>query len=107
MLCTTMLFCSSIDEEIEVIQKAPVQERYRLMNVLKKKIARMKEQKRLQSIKKIQLITKGKMIMLEQNYTAYEQNVTNIPNQKIEFQNQDILNNQIEIEEHEYEHEEH
>jgi hypothetical protein len=109
LFCSLLLFCNSIDEEIEAIQKAPVEERYRLMNALKKRIVRMKEKKRLQSIKKLQSVTKGKMIKYDENLTAAEHNATNIRRQRIEYQNQDILDNHIEIniEEQEHDDEEH
>jgi hypothetical protein len=53
---------SNIDEEIDKIQKAPIKDRYKLMNILKEKIVKMKEEERLKSISKLKLVTQGKMI---------------------------------------------
>jgi len=56
------LLYSNIDDDIDKIQKASIKDRYKLMNLLKEKIVKMKEEERLKSILKLQKATKGEMI---------------------------------------------
>ena len=43
-----------IDAQIEAIQRAPVSERFKLMNDFKKKIIQMREKERIEAVKKLQ-----------------------------------------------------
>ena len=58
---------SSIDDEIEAINKAPIEDRFKLMNRLKEKIAKMQEKKRLESIEKLKDSTNGELIIQDRN----------------------------------------
>lgn len=61
----SLLFCDeSIDRQIEAISKAPLKDRYRLMNELKQKIANMKKRER---IKAMLSIAKSNKIYSEKN----------------------------------------
>jgi len=93
LLYNAMLY-GSIDDEIEAIQQAPVEERFKLMNELKKKIVQMKEDKRMQSIKKLQQATNGELIL--------DKNSSSNIDRKIENRTQDILDNRVDtgLEEH-------
>ena len=50
----------NIDAQIEAIQRAPVTERFKLMNAFKKEIVQMKETERIQAMTKLQSITQSK-----------------------------------------------
>jgi len=65
----TILLYSSIDDEIDRIQNAPIEERFKLMNRLKEKIAKMQEEKRMESIEKLKLVTSGELIRADKNST--------------------------------------
>ena len=58
---------SSIDDEIEAINRVPVEDRFKLMNRLKEKIAKMQEKKRLESIEKLKHSTNGELIIRDRN----------------------------------------
>ena len=58
-LCSVPLWAESIDAQIEAIQKAPVKERFKLMNALKKRLVRMKEKERVEALSKLRLSTKS------------------------------------------------
>jgi len=49
-----------IDAQIEAIQRAPVSERFKLMNDFKKKIIQMREKERMEAVRKLQSITQNK-----------------------------------------------
>lgn len=100
-----ILWGTTIDEEIEAIQQAPVEQRFELMNALKKKIVEMKEEERMQSIEKLQQATQGEVIDADSNETQ-EQNRTDMMTQKIEQHTRQIIENQREsiMEEHHHEH---
>jgi hypothetical protein len=66
VILISILF-SNIDDEIDKIQKAPIKERYKLMNILKEKIVKMKDDERIKSILKLQKVTKGEMIEHKDN----------------------------------------
>jgi len=51
---------ATIDAQIEAIQKAPIEERFKLMNAFKKEIVQMQEQERIKAIMKLKSITTGK-----------------------------------------------
>ena len=59
ILLSLSLF-ANIDTEIEAIQKAPVEERFKLMNAFKRKMVQMQEQERMKAIRKLRFITKSK-----------------------------------------------
>jgi len=44
---------ADIDEQIEAIQNAPVEERFKLMNAFKKNLVKMKEEERIEAMKKL------------------------------------------------------
>jgi hypothetical protein len=67
LLIYTILLYSSIDDEIDKIQKAPIDERFKLMNELKEKIAKMQEDRRMESINKLKSVTNGELITLDIN----------------------------------------
>jgi hypothetical protein len=51
LIFISSLFCDeSIDKQIEAISKAPLKDRYRLMNELKQKIANMKKRERIKAM---------------------------------------------------------
>lgn len=54
------LLFADIDATIEAIKKAPVSERFKLMNAFKKEIIRMQEKQRIQAIEKLKTVTKSK-----------------------------------------------
>lgn len=91
-LSSTLLY-ASIDDEIEAIQQAPIEERFKLMNELKKRIVQMKEEKRMTTIKKLQSATQGEVIEREEDNMTQEQNSTDSFNKKIESHTQGILEN--------------
>jgi len=54
------LIANNIDTQIEAIQKAPIEERFKLMNSFKKEIVQMREEERIQAMSKLQSITQSK-----------------------------------------------
>ncbi|MCF6206960.1 MAG: hypothetical protein L3J47_08750 [Sulfurovum sp.] len=59
-LFSLILYANSIDAQIEAIRKAPVQERFKLMNAFKRQIINMQHQERIEAIKKLKFITKSR-----------------------------------------------
>lgn len=51
---------ANIDAQIEAIQKAPVEERFKLMNAFKQEIVQMQEKERIDAMSKLQSITRSK-----------------------------------------------
>lgn len=51
---------NTIDAQIEAIQKAPISERFKLMNAFKKNIITMKEEERIHALMELKSITKSK-----------------------------------------------
>ena len=51
---------ADVDAQIEAIQKAPVEERFKLMNAFKKEIVQMQEEERMHAIRKLQAMTQSK-----------------------------------------------
>lgn len=94
ILLYNVILYGSIDDEIEAIQQATVEQRFKLMNELKKKIVQMKEDKRMKSIKKLQQATNGELIL--------DKNSSSNIYKKIENRTQDILDNRVDtgVEEH-------
>ncbi len=72
ILLIPLVLWSDIDAQIEAIQKAPIQERYKLMNAFKNKIIKMREEERLQALKKLQKKTKTKIPTLRQKQKIEE-----------------------------------
>lgn len=60
LLHSVLIQAENIDMQIEAIQKAPVAERFKLMNALKKRLVKMKEKERLKALSKLRLSTKSK-----------------------------------------------
>lgn len=94
-LLSTLLY-ASIDDEIEAIQKAPIEQRFKLMNALKKRIVQMKEEKRMTTIEKLQSATHGELIEREEDNQTQEQNSTDVSKEKIESHTQGIIENHTE-----------
>jgi len=69
VLIYTLILFGSIDDDIEAIQKAPIEDRFKLMNELKDKIAKMQEERRMESIDKLKLATNGELIQIDSNET--------------------------------------
>jgi len=57
LLCGTLW--GDIDAQIEAIQNASIEERFKLMNAFKKEIIKMREQERLQAIHQLKALTKN------------------------------------------------
>jgi len=51
---------ANIDAQIEAIQKAPIEERFKLMNAFKKEVVQMQEEERISAIGKLKSITRSK-----------------------------------------------
>ena len=58
-ICFFIPLFGDIDSQIEAIQHAPVEERFKLMNAFKKKIVQMKETERIEAISQLQSITQS------------------------------------------------
>ncbi|MDM5271982.1 hypothetical protein PGH07_07310 [Sulfurovum sp. zt1-1] len=56
-LFSTTTLNANIDDKIEAIQKAPLHERFKLMNAFKKEILHMRDQERMTAISKLKSIT--------------------------------------------------
>jgi len=50
---------ASVDSRIEAIQKAPVEERFRLMNLFKREVSQMNENARIDAITKLKSVTRS------------------------------------------------
>ena len=83
-LLATLLY-ADIDSEIEAIQKAPVQERFKLMNALKHKLIQMREQERSAAIDKLKSITQKEDESKEKIQKEIEHNIQ----EEIEHETQD------------------
>ncbi|MEA2049051.1 MAG: hypothetical protein U9O64_11480 [Campylobacterota bacterium] len=55
----TLSLCANIDAQIEAIQKAPIGERFKLMNAFKKEVIQMQEEERISAIHKLKSITRS------------------------------------------------
>lgn len=95
MFSFIMLNALSIDEEIEAIQKAPVEERFKLMNALKKRIVQMKEEKRMNTIEKLQDATEGEVFVDEENNVTQDDNRTDRVKQKLEAHTQKVIEHHV------------
>lgn len=56
----TLPLCANIDAQIEAIQKAPIEERFKLMNAFKKEVVHMQEEERISAIHKLKSVTRSK-----------------------------------------------
>lgn len=79
---------ASIDEEIEAIQQAPVEERFKLMNALKIKISKMQEKKRMMMIQEIQEVN-------EVNITLVKREDSNVSDENLSKEDEIIINNSL------------
>jgi len=59
-LCAPLSLFANIDARIEAIQRAPIKERFKLMNAFKQDIIQMKEEERIHAITKLKGITQSK-----------------------------------------------
>ena len=71
-LLVTHQLQSSIDNEIDAMQQAPVSERFKRMNELKKKIIKMREKERLKILNRLQQIYKIKLSNKTKKSIHYE-----------------------------------
>jgi len=53
---------ADIDAKIKAIQNAPVHERFKLMNALKREVAKMQEKERIEAISKLTSKSKNKQV---------------------------------------------
>jgi len=89
----TLLWSKSIDAEIEAIQKAPVSERFKLMNALKKKLVKMKEKERIEALSKLRASTKSKKA--RKAIGEVEKRSKNIARQHLEEEIENEIENQV------------
>ena len=92
ILLIPLVLWGDIDAQIEAIQQAPIQERYKLMNAFKNKIIKMREEERLQALKKLQSKTKTKIPTLRQKEQIEEFQIE---------EHHDIQHNEVDNEEDE------
>ena len=52
-LFTNLIYANNIDEQIDAIKHATIEERFKLMNEFKKNLIKMKEKERIDAIKKL------------------------------------------------------
>ena len=97
-LCHVFLY-ASIDDEIEAIQNSPIEQRFELMNALKRKITKMKEEERMQTIEKLQSSTQGEVISRpsENNKTMEETHDKQLTSHIHDLQNHNTINLQEEM----------
>ncbi len=72
LLLLPLLLFGDVDAKIEAIQHASIAERFKLMNAFKKEIIQMREEKRLQALRKLQAMaednnTKQSLEQLQEN----------------------------------------
>ena len=90
----SILLADSIDAQIEAIQKAPVSERFKLMNALKKKLVKMKEKERLEALAKLRTSTKSKKA--QKNISSLEKRTRSIRRQHLENEMENQIENEME-----------
>jgi len=90
----TLLWSKSIDAEIEAIQKAPVSERFKLMNILKKKLVKMKEKERIEALSRLRSSTKSKKA--KKAIGDVEKRTKNIARQHLENEMENHIENEVE-----------
>ena len=93
LLHVTLLWSKSIDAEIEAIQKAPVSERFKLMNALKKKLVKMKERERMEALSKLRASTKSKKA--KKAIGDVEKRTKSIARQHLENEMENQIENQV------------
>ena len=89
----TFSWSKSIDTEIEAIQKAPVSERFKLMNALKKKLVKMKEKERIEALSKLRASTKSKKA--KKAIDDIEKRSKSIARQHLENEMENEVENQV------------
>ncbi len=94
LLYFTPLYPKSIDAEIEAIQKAPVSERFKLMNELKKRLVKMKEKERIHALSKLRASTKSKKA--KKAIGKVEQRSKSIAKQHLENEMENHIENEVE-----------
>ena len=91
---------ANIDAQIQAIQRAPVSERFKLMNAFKQKMIQMQEEERIKAMKKIQSITRSKHAdqAFKELYTLEKKNNTKNPNRELarKKETDEQVENQIE-----------
>ncbi len=90
----SVLEANSIDAQIEAIQKAPVSERFKLMNALKKRLVRMKEKERLDALSKLRSTTKNKKA--HHSLSKMEKKTKHIVKQQLEHEMDNYIENEVE-----------
>jgi len=93
-LVSAFSWSNSIDSEIEAIQKAPVAERFKLMNALKKKLVKMKEKERLEALSKLRASTKNKEA--KKTIGVVEKHTKKIVKQQLENVMENHIENEVE-----------
>lgn len=83
ILCASVLL-ANIDQDIEQIMNSPVEDRYKLMNEIKRKIVKMKQQKRAEAIERLKVI-----------FNSKDQNLSQNPNISKEQQIEDVIKDDI------------
>jgi hypothetical protein len=94
LLQGSILLADSIDTQIEVIQKAPVSERFKLMNALKKRLVKMKEKERLEALSKLRSSTKSKSA--KKAIGKVEKDTKRIVRQHLENEMENHIENEVE-----------
>ncbi len=94
LLCSSPLWANSVDAQIEAIQKAPVSERFKLMNALKKKLVKMKEKERLEALAKLRTSTKSRKA--QKSISSLEERSRSIKRQHLENEMDNHIDNEIE-----------
>ncbi len=72
ILFIPLLLWGDVDAQIEAIQKASVQERYKLMNAFKNKLIKMREKERIQALQKLQKKTNTPVPNLKKKHPTEE-----------------------------------
>jgi len=60
IIMTLHLYSQMIDEQIKAIKNSPVEERFKRMNAFKKELVKMKEDERIEALKKLTKASKRK-----------------------------------------------
>ena len=94
LLYGSVLLADSIDAQIEAIQKAPVAERFKLMNALKKRLVRMQEKERLAALSKLRASTKSKSA--KKAIKKVEKDTKRIVKQHLENEMESHIENEVE-----------
>ncbi|WP_294952037.1 hypothetical protein [Sulfurovum sp.] len=93
-LYSVPLWAKSIDTQIEAIQKAPVKERFKLMNALKKRLVRMKEKERIEALSQLRSSTKSKSA--KKAIEKVEKDTKRISREHLENEMESHIENEVE-----------